>query len=117
MDIAAAKIDAEKANTYEERYRNIYEGYRRSYPHIIKDFVSMEDFNEFLSQLKRLFRDLYSDGFQTEASRSTRISALSIGSAKASAKIIKRGSSDFDGSRVDMDMRVNSISKISTRFF
>jgi hypothetical protein len=117
INIASRRVESEKANSYEARYRSIYEGYRRSYPHIAADFVSTEDFNVFLSSLKALLGDLMTGNFETESSSHSLISGLDINSDVAYGKIVKRGMSDFDGSRVDMDMRINSVSKISTRLF
>jgi hypothetical protein len=117
MDIAAKKVESERANSYESRKRSIYEGYRRTYTHIAKDFVSIDDFNVFLGDLKRLLEDSRGSGSNAGDSSRLTVSALTIESDLAHEKIIKRGMSDFDGSRVDMDMRINSVSKISTRFF
>ncbi len=107
----AVSLDrAKKSQTYLERRRQVYEGYRRLYPHMAVDFVSVLDFETFLSDLKSIL----SDGNLTASERADAIERLSFGTTRGESEIVAHGHTDHDGSRADLDMRIYALIDLST---
>jgi len=108
MDVLDRVEEESRKTDAERRKEELIKVYRRLYPKMIKDFVHREDLMELIAKLNQILREQHQGSNEI---------ALELKDSTAKSLVIPRGSADFDGSRVDADMRISSRSAIAARIF
>tara|TARA_A100001011_G_C13882523_1_gene663584 strand:- start:180 stop:422 length:243 start_codon:yes stop_codon:yes gene_type:complete len=75
-----------------------------------KDFISVLDFEVFLSDLKSVL----SNSSLTASERADAIERLSFSTSRGESEIVAHGGTDHNGSRADLDMRIYALIDLST---